>query len=241
MRSIDGSRWDRPELAEEGRTPTGEFRVSHAFVPAQPSEPQAYLVRSHSAAATVSSHFHEHDQFQVFVEGGGTFQRHDIETVSVHFTDAYSVYGPIIAGPAGLGFYVLRPCAGQGAHYMPGSRDQLVTRGRRNLHHAIGDNHLAGGVTTVFEDGDGLLCEVARLDPGGPAALPNVGESPGCYTLVINGRAIVGDAELGRNGLIYRASGDQDVSIRAGAVGATTISMRFPQRPRSAPVEEGSD
>ena len=44
-------------------------RAASMFVPQTEGEPQAYLVRSYSEHATVGSHFHEHPQFQVFVEG----------------------------------------------------------------------------------------------------------------------------------------------------------------------------
>src|SRR3954451_8876249 len=133
MRCNVGAVWDRPELGEKGTTPSGEFRVFNVFVPELDDDPQAYLVRSHSEHATVGSHFHEHPQFQVFVEGDATFQRHHVAPVNVHFTDAYSVYGPIVAGDDGLSFFVLRPELDAGARYMPGSRELLVRKGRRNL------------------------------------------------------------------------------------------------------------
>ncbi len=227
---VEGDVWDRPDLAERGVTPTGEFRVTHALRPDAPTDPEAYLVRSFSPAATVGSHFHEHPQFQVFVEGGGTFQRRDIEVVTVHFTDAYSVYGPIVAGDRGLSFYVLRPCHGEGAHYMPGSREQLVRRGRRNLHHTVAAEHLAGGEATLFADDDGLLCAVARVAPGDALALPGAAPGQDCYTLVLEGTVTADDETLGPRSVIHRRpDGDEPAPLlTGGSNGAVVVSMRFP-------------
>lgn len=227
--------WDRPELGKQGNTPGGEFRVYDVFVPDAPSEPQAYLVRSHSEHATVGTHFHEHPQFQVFVEGSGTFQRHGVGPVNVHYTDAYAVYGPIIAGDEGLSFFVLRPQLGEGAHYMPGSRDRLIRRGERNLSTLLDDAQLAAtGLVTLVDHADGLLIEAIRLGPRDVAALPAVVEgSSGCYSLVLAGSCELDGGSgcsgraAGRFSIIHRGSSDEPVTVTAGDEGVTILSMRF--------------
>jgi hypothetical protein len=222
--------WDRPELGERGLTPSGEFRVFNVFVPADPGDPQAYLVRSFSEHATVGSHFHEHPQFQVFAEGDGTFQRHKVAAFTVHFTDAYSVYGPIIAGDQGLSFFVLRAELDGGAHYMPGARDRLINRGRRNLSVVVDQERLRNeGVVTLFADDDGLFGEVCRGVAGESIALPDVSGSPGCYTLVLEGSATTDATVLARHSVIHRADGDQPMNLVAAADGASVLSLRFPQ------------
>lgn len=221
--------WDQPELAWHGKTPDGEFRVNDMFVPDDPSDPQAYLVRSFSEHATVGSHFHEHPQFQVFSEGAGTFQRHDVAAVTVHFTDAYSVYGPIIAGDAGLSFFVFRAELDGGARYMPGSRDRLIRRGRRNLSVVLDqDKLLDEGLVTLFADDDGLLGEVRRGIAGETITLPDASGSPACYTLVLEGSATFGDGDLDRYSVIHRADRDQPMEVVAGIDGASVLSLRFP-------------
>src|SRR5581483_12026367 len=57
--------------------------------------PMAFLVEK-EAAVVVRPHFHQADQFQVVVQGGGRLGLHDIGTVAVHYTDAWSAYGPIL-------------------------------------------------------------------------------------------------------------------------------------------------
>lgn len=235
MRYNVGTTWDRPEHAEKGKTPTGEFRVYNVFVPEADGDPQAYLVRSFSEHATVGSHFHEHPQFQVFVEGDGTFQRHAVAPINVHFTDAYSVYGPIIAGDDGLSFFVLRPELDAGARYMPGSREQLIRRGRRNLSVTIDRDQLAAdGRVKLFDDDDGLLGEAHQLAPGQMVTLPDVSTSPGCYTMILAGTCeIVGTdvSDAGVNTIVHRVAGDGSTSVAAGPDGATLLSLRFPTEP----------
>jgi hypothetical protein len=233
MRCNVATEWDRPELGQQGNTPTGEFRVYNVFVPEEPDEPQAYLVRSYSEHATVGSHFHEHPQFQVFVEGSGTFQRHDVGPINIHYTDAYATYGPIVAGDQGLSFFVLRPQLGKGAHYMPGSRDQLVRRGKRNLSATLDREALAAsGTVTVLRDADGLLADARVIAPGDVVTLPEVpAGSRGCYTIVLDGSCEVVGADVGTAGsysMIHRGPHDAPVALAAGPHGVTILNMQFP-------------
>src|SRR3954470_14747220 len=50
------------------------------------------------AGRVSSTHFHIVDQFQVVLDGGGTIGRHQLAPYGVHFTRAYTPYGPLIAG-----------------------------------------------------------------------------------------------------------------------------------------------
>ncbi|HEX3995030.1 MAG TPA: hypothetical protein VHX39_27970, partial [Acetobacteraceae bacterium] len=86
--------------------------------------PMAFLVEK-DAAAVVRPHFHAADQYQVIVQGGGRLGTHDVGTVSVHYTDAYSAYGPIVAAGEGISWFTLRKAWDPGARYMPAERAQL--------------------------------------------------------------------------------------------------------------------
>src|SRR5262245_39838184 len=56
-----------------------------------------------------STHFHTHDQFQVVVDGKGTLGRHEISPYTVHFTRAYTPYGPLVSDTVRpLTFFVMR-------------------------------------------------------------------------------------------------------------------------------------
>ena len=89
----------------------------------------AFLVEK-EAGAVVHPHFHQADQYQVIVQGSGRLGLHDIASVAVHYTDAYSAYGPIVAADEGVSWFTLRNAWDPGARYMPGHRQQLA-RGAR--------------------------------------------------------------------------------------------------------------
>jgi hypothetical protein len=69
--------------------------------------PMAFLVEQ-SAETVVQAHFHQANQWQVVVGGGGMLGRHAVEPVAVHYTNAFSSYGPLTAGPRGLHYFTLR-------------------------------------------------------------------------------------------------------------------------------------
>lgn len=85
--------------------------------------PQAYLVRQ--SAAVLGAHFHEVDQFQVVVSGRGALGREPAKRGLVHYTDAYTPYGPIEADTdGGLEYFTLRREATIGANFMPDAREK---------------------------------------------------------------------------------------------------------------------
>src|SRR6201994_1706941 len=86
--------------------------------------PMAFLVEK-DPHAVVKPHFHQADQYQVVVQGGGRLGTHDVASVAVHYTDAFSAYGPIIAADEGISWFTLRNAWDPGARYMPASRRQL--------------------------------------------------------------------------------------------------------------------
>jgi hypothetical protein len=214
--------WLRPELAEKGTTPDGEFRVTHVFRPDEADGLQAYLVRSHSDRATVGTHFHEVPQYQVFVDGGGTFQRHEIGPGVVHFTDPYSVYGPIVAGPQGLTFFVLRQQFDGGGHYMPGSRDELVGRPGRNVS--------ADGVGTLIDhDADGVGADVIVVAPGETLVTPSPAGTGGQYLLLLDGSASLDGRDLARWSCVHVGPDEAPLRLTAGAGGCRVAVMAFPR------------
>jgi hypothetical protein len=76
--------------------------------------PMAFLVEKEPHAVT-KPHFHEADQYQVIVQGGGRLGTHGVGTVAVHYTDAWSAYGPIVAADEGISWFTLRNTWDSGA------------------------------------------------------------------------------------------------------------------------------
>ena len=87
--------------------------------------PMAFLVEKEPHAVT-KPHFHEADQYQVIVQGGGRLGTHGVGTVAVHYTDAWSAYGPIVAADEGISWFTLRNTWDSGARYMPAARETVA-------------------------------------------------------------------------------------------------------------------
>jgi hypothetical protein len=96
--------------------------------------PMAFLVEK-EPHAVVKPHFHQADQYQVVVQGGGRLGTHDVGTVAVHYTDMWSAYGPIIAADEGISWFTLRNAWDSGARYMPAAREQLRAARVQNFQH----------------------------------------------------------------------------------------------------------
>jgi hypothetical protein len=57
----------------------------------------------------IKPHFHSVDQYQVVVRGVARSGKHPMCSGDFHYADAYTSYGPIVAGEGGLAFFTLRP------------------------------------------------------------------------------------------------------------------------------------
>ena len=95
--------------------------------------PMAFLVERGPGAVT-RPHFHQADQFQVVVAGRGMLGDQEFSDGAVHYTDAYSAYGPIVAGKSGIWWFTLRNRWDPGARYMPAEREVLNAARDRHRH-----------------------------------------------------------------------------------------------------------
>jgi hypothetical protein len=98
--------------------------------------PMAFLVEKGPGAVT-RPHFHQADQFQVVVAGRGMLGDHEFSDGAVHYTDAYSAYGPIVAGKSGIWWFTLRNRWDPGARYMPAEREVLNAARNRHQHREL--------------------------------------------------------------------------------------------------------
>lgn len=99
--------------------------------------PTVFLVEQ-PPNAVLAPHFHTQNQFQVVKDGSGTLGPHAVGPGSVHYAGAFTGYGPLVAGPAGLSYFTIRAVYETGAHFMPLARDKLKRGPKR---HAQGPQH----------------------------------------------------------------------------------------------------
>ena len=93
-------------------------------------EPQGFLVDQPPDSVT-EPHFHETNQFQVFVNGSGYFGKLDIASLLVQYANGHSPYGPIVSRSEGIRYFTLRARWDPGAKYMPASRKKLIEGNQR--------------------------------------------------------------------------------------------------------------
>lgn len=94
--------------------------------------PQAFLVEQ-DPDSVILPHFHEENEFQVFVDGDGTMGRNAVRPVTVHYAGRHTGYGPIAAGSHGLWYFSLRAVADPGARFLPEARERMEKGPKRHL------------------------------------------------------------------------------------------------------------
>jgi hypothetical protein len=205
--------------------------------------PMAFLVEK-EAAAVVRPHFHQADQYQVVVQGSGRLGTHDIASVAVHYTDAYSAYGPIIAADEGVAWFTLRNAWDSGARYMPAQRQQLREARAKYQHREatcgplppLSDSDLGAlavptGAAVIAETADGLGTWRYTVPRYGSITGPDPSTGGGQFWLVSAGSAaVIGGALLPVQSCIFIAPEDAAAVLRAGPGGADLICMQFPKR-----------
>ena len=203
----------------------------------------AFLVEK-EAAAVVHPHFHQADQYQVIVQGSGKLGVHDVASVAVHYTDAYSAYGPIVAAEDGVSWFTLRNAWDPGARYMPAHRQQLRDARAKFQHREatcgplppLSDTELAAlaapvGEAVIAETADGLGTWRYTVPPAGSVTGPAPSTGGGQFWLVSSGSAsVVGGALLPPQSVVFVAPDDAALVMAAGPGGADLICMQFPKR-----------
>ncbi|HWB50343.1 MAG TPA: hypothetical protein VG651_14630 [Stellaceae bacterium] len=203
--------------------------------------PVAFLVERGPGGVT-KPHFHQADQFQVFVGGYGKMGPHETGSVAVHYTDAYSAYGPIVAAEAGIAWFTLRNGWDPGAKYMTDLDSRAELRASR-------DRHTHWETTTepepaldldvlrqtaavdrrqVLEGEHGLASWRYRLPPRAALAGPDPAASGGQFWVVLAGTlSAAGAAFLGIDSVIFVGPDDGPLDATAGPGGAEALCLQF--------------
>jgi hypothetical protein len=201
--------------------------------------PQAFLVEMPDEGSTISPHFHDVDQFQVVVGGGGRMGPDAIGPVAFHYADAYTPYGPIIAGTEGLDFFTIRAQCVGGFFPMPASRNKIVGKPGRNLYGqfltgqalpATGDS---ARETLAADNSDGVKVVGLRLGAHARAS-GEPATAGGQYYLVCSGSLVNDGREYAPRSLVRVESGEATPMLQAGPQGAEVLILQLP-RPSGRP------
>jgi len=194
--------------------------------------PQAYLVIQPPGSVT-RPHFHQTNQFQLFVGGSGRVGKVRVDPVTVQYAGANTPYGPIHAEDQGIDYFTLRQNWESGAKYLPERRDLLVKGQQRQV---------LGTATrgAISQDGaeeeplfapadDGLMAVALRLAPGASVTLPDASEGGGQYHVVLSGGLTRGDEIFGPLAVEFASADEGAVKVEAGAEGLELLVLRFPR------------
>ena len=206
------------------------------------NEPQAFLVEM-PANFTIVPHFHEVDQFQVFVAGGGGMGRQAAGVLAVHYADHHTGYGPINAGPHGYSYFTLRAKSDPGARYLhnPGYREAL--KPSRKRHGTATDLTLSTEPVLIdrkaveveplmpeLDGADGLGAALIRIGPGMSHAGPDPRATGGQYYLVVNGSMELATGNYSAWSTVYVSREEGPLAFRSGPKGLEVLLLQFAER-----------
>jgi hypothetical protein len=202
--------------------------------------PVAFMVEE-EPGATLNAHFHEADQFQLFVTGDGRLGRYPIAPFAVHYADAFTPYGPIHAGPEGLSYLTLRNAWDNGPQYMPQSAAALkASRGPGQQTPLV----RFPGVDSPLQAGEAAVTEVIAPTERGLAAWlrrARAGErwqaSPpaggGQVWVVARGELKAADHSFDALSCLFMGPSEVGPDMVAGPDGADVIVLQFPERTKA--------
>lgn len=213
----------------------------------KPGMPQVLLVEQ-SPRAALLPHYHASDQFQIFIEGEGKLGKHAVRPVSIHYTNSYTGYGPIVAAEGGIQYFVLRPgfdVLGLGQYlHKPELREKLrAHRGHKRVLMAGVDVKSRAELETVRgpsvkrlfgvgrgEPDEGLFTDVLELGGNIQYTAPDPHEGGGQVILVLRGTLVHSGSEMGVRSAIVLTREDNAVSFSAGPGGLQALILQYPRR-----------
>ena len=198
--------------------------------------PTSFLVEQ-QPDVSLRTHFHRHDQFQLFVRGSGTIGRHPLGALMVHYASAYSAYGPIVAGPEGLAYFTLRTVHETGSLTMKDHADQMQRGPKRQLHSEVArvadETERASLAAPKIDDliplqPDGAAAQLISLPPGATHAGLDPRGSGGQLHLVAAGSLVVDGRALAQWEHVFVAGDETPPVLVAGRGGAQAVLLQFP-------------
>ena len=214
----------------------------------QPELPHATLNGHKEGGYFLGVHYHERDQFQVSLDGSFTVGRHEMTPYCVHFSRAYTPYGPLInEGPA-FSFMVMRARRDPGMRLLPKWREELekvpnrrpwqITQpvafpspeARRSATDA-----LLNEVPNIKDD-EGLAVYTLVVKADAKTKAPDPSRTDGQYIVVVKGSLWHDGKEHKAVGLVFVKPQEGPYEIKAGAEGLEAIVLNFPEVKQRAAV-----
>ena len=223
----------------ERRTLGLPARTPENFPP--PLEPIAFLVEQ-EANSRLPGHYHQADQFQVFVAGTGFFGTKPITGLTIHYAMAFTPYAPIQATQKPIEYYTLRNGWDPGARWMPEHKAGLMDRKHPYRHGVcavpplVGDANGPADIAGVLEqnlvpfEADGLGVTLYQATSAVPIEGPAATTGRGQYWLVLRGKCKINGTEATEQSLLFVSPDEPAPVILPEAGGIAILLMQFPKR-----------
>ncbi len=204
----------------------------------KPHAPTAALNRYPAGESRYSAaHFHQVDQFQVIMEGSGTFGRHEVQPYCVHFSRAYTPYGPLQSEKeTGWGFIVMRTRFDPGAQRFPQSYEKLKKVPDRRpwqVTKKVSFPQAGAGMSLQdvpeIKDDQGLFTKTLTMAANAQAVAPDPSGGDGQYVVAVKGSLMHDGKERQAPAVIFIEPSEPAFKLLAGAEGLQAIVMNFPK------------
>jgi len=198
-------------------------------------EPMGFLVEG-NFERVIRPHYHENDQFQVVVSGGGNMGKHPLTIHAVHFSRAYTPYGPITFGNDGLGFLTLRARKDPGAQYLPDARAKLAAVPQRKPWQVTEapdltrTNAVSVRPFSQIKDDRGLAAYALSLGPHAAVSAPDPSRSGGQHIIVTTGSLAYQGREYRAVTVAFVKPHEGAWQLVAGADGLEALVLNYPRR-----------
>ena len=204
--------------------------------PETPVAPSAFLAE-YPPDENSTAHYHAVDQFQILVKGSGQLGRHDVAPYYVHFSRAYTPYGPLHADKeTGWTFMTLRTRYDAGAQRIPEKLERLKQiPDRKPWQVTTQAGFPDAGAGVIFQDmpevrdDRGLYACSFSMAPNARSIAPAPSYGDGQYIFALSGSLMHGGREQKALAVIFVKPDEPAFELKAGAAGAQGLILNFPQ------------
>jgi hypothetical protein len=197
------------------------------------ASPMIYLV-DQEPNSSIDVHFHQVDQFQIVVGGSGAMGRHPLAPVTVHYTNAFTGYGPLKSGPDGLQYLTIRSRWDPGLRPLPEARHELPPAGTYKMRQRTTVPNAPLSVDALGELRAPSVRDLMIEPEGGAAWMVSLPPRDGelCPADVAKDRVLVvvsGAMRTSNGGTLscHFVPAGEEVFLAASAIGADILVLQF--------------
>jgi len=239
-------------IEQPGRNEPGSpGAINTTFLGARREKPDAPTARinryrGQGKSGVSAAHYHEVDQFQIIMDGSGDFGRHPVKPYCVHFSRAYTPYGPLEANrETGWAFMVLRSRFDPGAQRFPQSLEKLKQIPNRQPWQVTTDVSFPAPTQGVsvhdvpqIRDDQGLFTQTVVMGADARMTTPDQAGGDGQYVVVVKGSLIHDGTERKAPAVVFLKRYEPVFEMVAGADGLEALILNFPKLRRRASEEK---